>query len=160
MPIYNLFDHVEKRVEKEKGFLEDPHLNEFYSQVQLEREKKSLEAEVSSSLFAKISARLFFFMLLIADLFWGISSLFQLVLASALLLVTGGKIRKIKRFVQRKYLALKRAFCCFAALFMALFSPALGTMFACSYFLMFDKKGVDEIVPHVLQDQIKEFMQI
>ncbi len=142
MPIYDLFDHVEKRVEKESDTLADPHLNEFYSQVKLEREKLSFEKEATSSLFSKVSARLFFLLLLITNTFWGISSLMQFVFGSVLFLITGGKVKSIKCFVGRKALALKRSFCCFFALLMALFSPALGTMFACSYFLMFDKKGV------------------
>lgn len=160
MPIYNLFEHVEKKVENAGQEPTDPHINEFYSQVKLEREKLSMEKEASSSLFSKVSARLFFFLLFLADTVWLISSLLQLTLSALATLITYGKVQKVRQFMLKKWLAVKRAFSCFFALFMALFSPALGTMFACSYFLMFDKKGVDEIVPYVLQDQIKEFMQL
>ena len=38
------------------------------------------------------------------------------------------------------------------SLIVAIVSPALGTMFACTYFLMYDKKGIDEVVPSILQD--------
>lgn len=159
MPI-NLFDHVEKRVEKEGEELADPNVNAFYSQVQLERQARDFEKEATSSLFSKVSARLFFLMLLIADVFWGLSALAQIIVGSTLWLITAGKSKKVRQFVVKKAIAIRRAFCCLFALTMALFSPALGTMFACSYFLIFDKKGVEEIVPHVLQDQIKEFMQL
>lgn len=159
MPI-NLFDHVEKKVAQEGEELSDPHVNAFYSQVQLERQARDFEKEATSSLFSKISARLFFLMLLISDVCWGLSSLVQITVGSALMIITLGKSKAVRQFVIKKAIAIRRAFCCGFALTMALFSPALGTMFACSYFLIFDKKGVEEIVPHVLQDQIKEFMQL
>ena len=84
MPI-NLFDHVEKKVGKEGEELADPHVNAFYSQVQLERQARDFEKEATSSLFSKISARLFFLMLLIADVFWGLSSLAQITVAACIL---------------------------------------------------------------------------
>ena len=45
----------------------------------------------------------------------------------------------------------------FFRFFVAIFSPSLGIMFSCTYFLMYDKAGIDEIVPSALQDQFKGF---
>ncbi|MCY3975303.1 MAG: hypothetical protein OXF02_07175 [Simkaniaceae bacterium] len=111
------------------------------------------------SLFASIAARLFFFLLLIADFFWGVYGALLLTVALIAEGLTGGRVPFLRRFRRRRYLSFKRALVCAIALFVSLFSPALGTMFACSYFLMYDKKGVEEVVPSVLQDQFKDFLR-
>ena len=106
----------------------------------------------------RISARLFFFILLIADIVWGCYTIVLFLLCIPLHFVTGFKINKLKIFFLRNYLNLKRASISAVALIVALFSPALGTMIACSYFLMYDKKGIEEMIPSVLQDQFQEFL--
>jgi len=57
------------------------------------------------------------------------------------------------------WLNLKRAGICGVALVIALFSPSLGIMIACTYFLMYDKAGIQEVVPTSLQDQFKDFLK-
>jgi len=52
---------------------------------------------------------------------------------------------------------MKRAAVCLIALLVALFSPALGIMFSCLYFMVYDKLGIDEIIPTSVKDQFKEF---
>lgn len=113
--------------------------------------------EEKGHLFSTIAARLFFFILLLSATFWGIYTLALLVLCLPFNLLFGFKIYKLKQFLLRRYLNIKRAAISVIALLVALFSPALGTMIACSYFLMYDKKGIEEIVPSVLQDQFQEF---
>jgi hypothetical protein len=113
--------------------------------------------EEKGQLFATIAARLFFFMLLLADIAWGIFSLISLIVSIVLNLAVGFKVTYLKTFLFRRYLNLKRSLICGVALIVSLFSPALGTMIACSYFLMYDKKGIEEVVPSVLQDQFQEF---
>lgn len=110
--------------------------------------------ETASGVFSSLAARIFFALLLVADLLWGIYALCLLVLTSALSLLSGFKIRRLQ---QKAFLRFKRSLVCALALFIAIFSPALGVMFACTYFLMYDKDGIDEIVPSVLRDQFKEF---
>lgn len=150
MPIYDIFEHVERQ--KEVG---DSDLSTHISEMTLKGEQKSPDEK--GHLFATIAARLFFFMLLIADIAWGFLTLFLLFVAIPLNLLTAFKVHRFKKYLARLYLNLKRSAICMIALIVSLFSPALGTMIACSYFLMYDKKGIQEVVPSVLQDQFQEF---
>ncbi|MCH9613232.1 MAG: hypothetical protein SP1CHLAM54_02300 [Chlamydiia bacterium] len=115
---------------------------------------EEIKAESKSSSFSSLAARIFFFLLLIADIVWGVYAVCLLILTTTLSLLSGFKI---KRLQQKAFLRFKRSLVCAFALFVAIFSPALGVMFACTYFLMYDKDGIDEIVPSVLRDQFKEF---
>ena len=152
MPIYDIFDHVERQ--KTSG---DPNgnLSTHISDTTLNGKNFSLEEK--GELFATIAARLFFFILLIADILWGVFTLALLMGTLLLNLAVGFKVDRLKTFLSKRYLNLKRASICSIALVVSLFSPALGTMIACSYFLMYDKKGIEEVVPSVLQDQFQEF---
>lgn len=156
MAIYDIFEHVEKCTEQNHCHLSPTLLNGRHSHTTLSDEPDQ-ETHNKHRFFSSIAARLFFFMLLIADLAWGVycTALFSLLLV--LNLITGFRLKILRRFYVRRYLNLKRAFICGISLVVALFSPALGTMFACTYFLMYDKKGVEEVVPSVLQDQFREF---
>ncbi|QVL58207.1 MAG: hypothetical protein KFB93_03765 [Simkaniaceae bacterium] len=152
MPIYDIFEHVERQ--KEVG---DPkvELSTHISDMTIGGKNQSIEEK--GHLFATIAARLFFFILLLTDIVWGFYTIALFFLSLTLNLFTGFKIHKLKKFFLRRYLNIKRAGISAVALIVALFSPALGTMIACSYFLMYDKKGIEEIVPSVLQDQFQEF---
>lgn len=152
MPIYDIFEHVERQ--KTVG---DPKagLSTHISDITIGG-KKTLPEE-KGHLFATIAARLFFFILLLTDIVWGLYTMVLFFLSLPLNLLTGFKIHKLKKFFLRRFLNIKRAGISAISLIVALFSPALGTMIACSYFLMYDKKGVEELVPSVLQDQFQEF---
>ena len=151
MAIYDIFEHAEKQVFSKGDQADFSH--HFYAMKQRGEEKA-----IERHLFSSIAARLFFLMLLFTDLAWGLLNtvLGAFALAGNLCLFFKG--RSLKRYGARRWLNIKRSLVCAIALFVALFSPALGTMFACSYFLMYDKQGIDEIVPSVLQDQFKEFL--
>jgi hypothetical protein len=133
MPIYDIFD-VEKNKEEEAP--STPPLS-------LKRDR----------FFSSLAARLFFFILLLGDLCWLVFSLFLFSLNGVFSLITFSHYTPFKR----AYLSLKRATVCALSLMIALFSPAFGIMIACTYFLMYDKKGIEEVVPASLQDQFKEF---
>ena len=151
MPIYDISEHKEDKELSDKEFLDiSYHMSEM-------RMKKK-EDEQDNHLFSAIASRLFFFILLIADVAWGIVSILLLTVLLLVNLITAFKILKFKQGFYKKMLNIKRSFVCGVSLFMALFSPALGTMFACSYFLMYDKNGIEEVVPSVLQDQFREFL--
>lgn len=107
--------------------------------------------------FSSLAARLFFLLLFVVDVLWGVYSIARLALTLSLYIITFGKIKAVKQILSRCYLSCKRAIVCALALIVAIFSPALGIMFSCMYFLMYDKAGIDEIVPSSLQDQFKEF---
>ena len=92
----------------------------------------------------------------------GYTGFFTLLLFTSSLLanlVTGFKFLKCKKIFLKKWLNIKRFLVCGLSLIVAIVSPALGTMFACTYFLMYDKKGIEEVVPSILQDQFKEFFK-
>ena len=148
--IYDIFEHAERQSE-----IGDPKLASHFSGMTLNGKGDSIEE--SGNLFATIAARLFFFILLITDVFWGCYTLTLLLLSLPFNALTAFKVHKLTRFLKKRYLNLKRSAICCVALIVSLFSPALGTMIACSYFLMYDKEGIQEVVPSVLQDQFQEF---
>lgn len=155
MAIYNIFDYTEKASSQgsydEKRGHEKTLLDE--AKLGFHEEKGSLRDRVLSSL----GARFFFFLLLLADLCWGVYILAGLTCFFSLSIATCFKVAYFKARVAKFYLALKRFSVGALALAVALVSPALGTMFACTYFLMYDKEGIDEVVPSFLRDQFKDF---
>lgn len=153
MPIYDLFEYVERQKEIRKTPMNgSAHLSE------ITLNHRSSSHEEKGNLFATISARLFFFILLISDLIWGIYSLLLFVLTLFPNLLIGFKSAPLKSFFLKRYLNIKRSAISAIALIVALFSPPLGVTIACSYFLMYDKEGIQEIVPSVLQEQFQEFL--
>ncbi len=109
--------------------------------------------------FSSMTARVLFFLLLIGDLSWALWTLFKIVLFFPLSLITFQRSFKVTQHLRRAWLSLKRAGVCGISLLIALFSPALGIMVACTYFLMYDKAGIQEVVPRSLQDQFQDFLK-
>ena len=157
MAIYDIFEHVEKCVGQEDTNVSHTHASRRFSEMTLESEVTQEDPETKNRFFSSVAARLFFFMLLIADCVWGLYAIALFCVSLCLNLVTGFQLKVLRHFHARRYLNIKRVFVCAVSLIVALFSPALGTMFACTYFLMYDKKGIEEVVPAVLQDQFREF---
>lgn len=128
-------------------------------------EQASAEPEVHEALQAKpsardrlistIAARLFFLLLFLADMLWTCYALLLFVFSTIGRAVTMG--RYFKNLQARAWVSLRRSLVCGVSLFIALFSPAFGIMIACTYFLMYDKSGIEEVVPSSLQSQFKEF---
>lgn len=108
-------------------------------------------------LLSSIAAR-FSFLLLIGDVLWLVYTAARIVALLPLLMITCGKWAGVARSVGKAFLSLKRGLVSLLALFVSLFSPALGIMFACTYFLMYDREGIDEIVPSSLRPQFHAFM--
>jgi len=105
---------------------------------------------------SSLTARILFFVLLIGDIAWALYALAMVLILLPFYFVSGGRIDY--RF-KKNWIALKRSGVCGVSLFVALFSPALGIMVACTYFLMYDKTGIQEVVPQSLQDQFQEFLK-
>lgn len=151
MAIYEIFDG-------EKGDAAgDESLTQGELFEHLEGFDEGKTASLKDRLLSTVFARFFFLVLLIADLLWGVYVVSMLVVSGILYFCSGFKSTFFKTLFAKKFLSLKRFFVCGLSLLVALFSPALGVMFACTYFLMYDKKGIDEIVPGILQSQFKEF---
>ena len=150
MAIYNIFDYAEKATAPSEGVPEKISPEEAKVGIQ---EAESLKDRVFSSL----GARFFFLLLLIADVGWGVYVLARLVLTLMLCMMSFGKAALFNKWLGKLYLSLKRFLVAALSLFVALISPALGIMFACTYFLMYDKAGIEEIVPASLREQFKGF---
>ncbi|MGC1878558.1 MAG: hypothetical protein WA347_05950 [Rhabdochlamydiaceae bacterium] len=108
--------------------------------------------------FSAFAARLFFLLLLIGDLIWIGYALIRFSLSLIGRMLTAGKVDYFKSLGEKAWVSLRRSLVCAVSLFIALFNPAFGIMIACTYFLMYDKSGIEEVVPSSLQSQFKEFL--
>jgi len=116
------------------------------------------EAPVRGRVFSALAARLFFLLLLVADLVWMGCTCVLLLIHSIAVLCTGGRVGSVREKQLKKWIALRRSLVCAVALCLALFSPSFGIMVACTYFLMYDKSGIQEVVPTSLQSQFKDLL--
>jgi hypothetical protein len=134
----------------------------------IEEEEASPQSEVNEALQVKakgrdrllsaLAARFFFLLLLVGDLLWALYGFILFSLSLIGMVVTGGKARYFKTLGENTWVSLRRSLVCGVSLFIALFSPAFGMMIACTYFLMYDRSGIEEVVPSSLQSQFKEFI--
>lgn len=115
--------------------------------------------KASSCWFSSIAARLLFALLLIADLSWLAVGVILWVVGAVGKVITFGRLSVFVKLIERMQLTIKRGAVCGVSLLMAFFSPAFGIMIACTYFLMYDPKGIEEVVPKSLQAQFKEYFQ-
>jgi len=155
MTIYNIFDYAEST--------NDFHEGESFSSSIREKgsHKDNYIKDPTSKKDAFLSAffaRLFFLCLLFADLLWGIVSLTLFSIKLIVNVITLFRSKRLLTSLKKSILAVKRSIVCFIALTIAVISPALGIMFSCMYFLMYDKTGVDEIVPASLKGHFKEIL--
>ncbi len=107
--------------------------------------------------FSSLAARLFFLLLLGGNLLWTCYALIRLSFSLIGRLLTADKVAVFKSIGEKAWVSLLRSLICGVSLFFALFSPAFGIMIACTYFLMYDKSGIQEVIPSSLQSQFKEF---
>ena len=138
MPIYDIFDKNDAAEEEVK---------------------ESRPFTSKDRLFSSLTTRILFFLLLIADVLWAAYAVVLYCLGAGLSIATLFQWRLPKRIVRKQWMNLKRSGVCGISLFIALFSPALGIMIACTYFLMYDKDGIQEVVPTSLQEQFQEFLK-
>src|SRR5579871_3823162 len=144
MAIYDIFN-------AEKSSLD-------YAAVEEKQEVVSTETPLKRSrFFSSLAARLFFLLLLAGDFLWAGYSLLLFLFGAVGQLVTGSKVCYFKDVRENAWISLRRSLVCGVCLFIALFSPAFGILVACTYFLMYDKSGIEEVVPASLQSQFKEF---
>jgi hypothetical protein len=132
-----------------------------------EEEEFSTEPEMAETLqstaktrdrfFSSFAARLFFLLLLGGSLLWTCYAFFRLSFTLIGRLLTADRMSFFKSTGEKAWVSLRRSLVCGVSLFLALFSPAFGIMIACTYFLMYDKSGIEEVIPSSLQSQFKEF---
>jgi hypothetical protein len=121
-------------------------------------EEESSPKSLRDRIFSTLAARLFFLLLIAADVLWVCYAVLQLFFAGIGYCCTGGKAPYFKALSEKAYVTMRRSLICGVSLIIALFSPAFGIMIACTYFLMYDKTGIEEVVPTSLQSQFKEFI--
>lgn len=109
-------------------------------------------------IFSAIAARLFFLLLVAADLIWICYSFAIFIFSAIGYGATRGRASYFKNLIEKAWVTLRRSIVCGVSLMVALFSPAFGIMIACTYFLMYDKTGIEEVIPSSLQSQFKEFL--
>ena len=162
MTIYNIFDHCtdeesrdqetappwQDRIDPEALFHNAPHHTAAQD-----------TSPARDRILSACAARFFFLLLLMADLLWGAYCVMTWSIKLALNCCTLFRVQYLRERLKHSWLNLKRSIVCGMALFVALFSPALGIMFSCMYFLMYDKSGVEEVVPASLQEQFQQIFK-
>ncbi len=108
------------------------------------------------TLFSSLCARFFFLVLIVFDAFWFCYLICKVGIYSVLHLAFLGSSTTLQGKLVKNWVSIKRSLICALSLVVALFSPAFGVMIGCTYFLMYDKKGIEEVVPASLRAQFKE----
>jgi len=142
MPIYDIFDTKE----------------EFQAPPE-EKEARQVPYTKKDRFFSSLTARVLFFILFLADIVWMAYAASLVVLCGFFSLVSWFRWPLANYVMRKQWIALKRSSVCGLSLLISLFSPALGIMVACTYFLMYDKNGIQEVVPASLQEQFQEFLR-
>lgn len=154
MAIFDI-SNAEKDALKPEPLLDDPYA---HKESAAPKEDPAPQPRARDRFFSTCAARLFFLLLLVADLLWTCYALCLLMLSLLGLMLSLGKVRAFDALKEKAWVSLRRSLVCGVSLFLALFSPAFGIMIACTYFLMYDKSGIEEVVPSSLQAQFKEFL--
>lgn len=143
MTIYQLFDE-----EKKQTFTET-----------FDQHDASGETTGGRRLFSTLVTRFCFLLLIAGDAAWLVYNTGMLLIASLAYLLTAGRNIHVNKIFRKFILHFCRSAVCGLALFVGLFSPPFGIMVACTYFLMYDKAGMEEVVPASLQAQIKDIFR-
>lgn len=151
MAIIDMFKQ-EKKSDPDQSFLTEVSFVEEDSGVFKETKKRFSK----DALLSILCVRLFFLVLFFCTIVWFAYTFCKVVLCSFLNICFWGSSQRLNLKLSKSWLSLKRSFICGIALLLALLSPSLGIMIACAYFLMYDKSGVEEVVPSSLREQFKD----
>lgn len=146
MAIYNIFDHVEK-----------DQITQNSSSIDREEVPKGQRHRLDRFLSA-ITARLFFIFLFFADMLWGVYALAMFGFFFLLNTVTLYRSKILISKLRSAFLSIKRFIICAFSLIIAIFSPSLGILFSCMYFMLYDRKGIEEVVPSSLREQFEDLI--
>ncbi len=156
MTIYNIFDYAE--IAQSGRSMQPDLFSQTYEEYLVSEGKGAVCEKEKGRFFSALAARVFFFLLLLADLGWSLYTISMVIMKSILYFLTFLRLESMKESIKFSWLSFKRSLVCAIALFVAMFAPALGIMFSCMYFLMYDKDGVNEVVPESLREQFKDFL--
>lgn len=157
MAIYD-FPSMEKGTSQAPPKQERGHVEPLATLETGERGVEKPPASFKGQIFSAITARLLFLLLLAADFVWTCYSVAVFIFSIVGFSASGGKVPFFKNLFEKTWVSLRRSMVCGVSLMVALFSPAFGVMIACTYFLMYDKAGIEEVIPSSLQSQFKEFL--
>lgn len=146
---------------KEEKKIEAPLAEGFLTEVSFMEETAAPEKEKKSffskdALFSSLCVRLFFLVLFFCAVVWFAYTLCKTTVYLIAKFCFWNSSQTLNLKLSKSWLSLKRSFICEISLLLALLSPALGIMIACAYFLMYDKAGVEEVVPSSLREQFKD----
>ncbi|MBS0626919.1 MAG: hypothetical protein JSS09_01770 [Verrucomicrobia bacterium] len=110
--------------------------------------------------FVFIGVRILSVVLLFLDVIWFGFLLLKIVLCSLLQVCYLGSSAAIQMRLIKSCILVRRSLVCALCLFVALFSPSFGITIGCVYFLMYDKQGVDEMVPTALKKQFGDMISL
>ncbi|SRR5581483_2020273 len=158
MAIYDFPDAEKRDLEASSMPLRRQHEEEQSAALSEINETPTSKNDTRSHIFSAVVARLLFLLLLAADFIWICYSFFVFLFSSIGYAATRGKVDYFKNIFDKSWITLRRSIVCGVSLMVALFSPAFGIMIACTYFLMYDKSGIEEVIPASLQSQFKEFL--
>jgi hypothetical protein len=146
------------KTEKKETELTDEN---FLSEVDFVEEETLEPSRSKADLLSFFCVRLLFFVLACISALWMAYAFCKSIIYLLLSLTLSRSFPLLKQKLSKSWLSLKRSFICEVALCLALFSPSLGIMIACTYFLMYDKAGIEEVIPSSLREQFKDlFSQV
>lgn len=126
------------------------------TEVGFAEEESAPSPSFKDNLCSFLCVRLFFLVLLGCTIVWFAYALCKTAVYLLLQLCFWKSSAVINARLLKSWLSIKRSFICSVALMLGCLSPSLGIMIACAYFLMFDKSGVEEVVPASLREQFKD----
>ncbi len=135
------------------------------SSIDVFAEKKESEAREESITFLRsfssfMYTRLCILFLLGLDMIWLSFLLCKMTIYTFLQIVFIGTSSTLKIGLMKSFVSIRRSLVCGFCLLISFFSPALGIMVGCAYFLMYDKSGIEEVVPNVLKKQFGELLSL
>ena len=133
---------------------------------ELGREPSSLKGEGKRSIYltyhrliSSFSIRFFLLFLWLINFLWIIQSVCLSLLYLLAMLCSWRKRKIFREQSKKKGLALRRSIACAVALFLAFVNPSFGILVGCTYFLMYDKAGVEDVLPSSLQKQCRNLFK-
>lgn len=122
-----------------------------------------MESKKESAMFLRsfssfMYTRLCILFLLCLDVIWFGFLFCKMTIYTFLQILFVWSSTSFKESFIKSCISIRRSLVCGVCLILSFFSPALGIMVGCAYFLMYDKNGIEEVVPNVLKKQFGELL--
>jgi len=127
----------------------------FPSNEEKPKQEKIVFTPRNFSFSSSIVSRLFCLFLFAASVIWMTYAFLIFSISLLLNLLTVFFFPPLKKSLFQRLINVRRSLICIFCLLLAFFSPSFGMMVGCSYFLMHDKDGIDQVIPHSLRSHFK-----